>query len=108
VDERSIGKNRSVIDFEAVFEHGDIPESVWRVQVKRYQGKQVGWNEVSQFADHAGDADLCFVSVFGFDEEATEKADSAGILLLQAQHFSDFILKGSLRESLSIKLSIPS
>ncbi|MGD0796140.1 MAG: restriction endonuclease [Acidobacteriaceae bacterium] len=107
VDEKKIGGNRSVIDFEAVFQHGEIPPSIWRVQVKRYQNRRVDQDEIRNHADHAGDAHFCFVSVFGFTDEARKYADSAGVRLMQAEDFSSFILGGKLRETLTLKLMLP-
>jgi len=107
VEEKTIGGNRSVIDFEAVFDHGDIPESTWRVQVKRYQNRPVGAAEIKKHADNVGDAHFCFVSVFGFTDDARELAENSDILLLQAESFSSFILGGKLRETLTTKLKVP-
>lgn len=107
VDEHSIGGNQSVIDFEAVFDHGEIPESVWRVQVKRYQDRPVDWQEIKKYADRAGTAELCFVSVFGFTEAARKFGEDNSILLMQAESFSTFILTGNIRESLRLKLVLP-
>jgi predicted Mrr-cat superfamily restriction endonuclease len=107
VEEKKIGGNRSVIDFEAVFHHGEIPASVWRVQVKRYQDRLVDQGEIKNHVDHAGDANFCFVSVFGFTDDARKYADSAGVRLMQAEDFSSFILGGKLRETLTLKLMLP-
>ena len=106
IDEDEIGGNQSVIDFEAVFDHGDIPESVWRVQVKRYDKRPVDAKALEHFSDRAGAANLCFVSVFGFTEAARKFADETNMLLLQAESFTTFILRGNLRDSLQSKLLI--
>jgi predicted Mrr-cat superfamily restriction endonuclease len=106
VDMNAIGGNQSVIDFEAIFDHGDVPESAWRVQVKRYQNRPVDRQDIKNFADRAGSTNLCFVSVFGFTDEARKFADDEDIFLRQAEDFSSFILSGKLAESLKLKLMI--
>ena len=40
VDERHVGKNQPIIDAEARFDHGELGEDLWRVQVKRLNSEQ--------------------------------------------------------------------
>ncbi len=107
VDERLVGGNRPIIDAEAVFDLGEFGRRTWRVQVKRYQGRAVDWPEIEQDFRHAGDADFCFVSVFGFTDQARQKADEEGVRLMEAGDFVRFLLGGKLRERLRQKLRLP-
>lgn len=107
VDEATVGGNQPVIDAEARFEHGELPGSVWRVQVKRWQNKQVDWSEVDWALKRVGDASLLYVSVFGFTDEARRRAEEEGIVLLEAGDFTRFLLSGRLRPSLLEKMRLP-
>ncbi|MCA9605284.1 MAG: restriction endonuclease [Myxococcales bacterium] len=107
VDEREVGGSRAVIDVEATFDHGELGEETWRVQVKRYEGRQVGWEEIEADFRHAGEASFCYVSVFGFTDEARERADAEDVRLLEAGDFARFLLSGKLRRRLREKLRLP-
>lgn len=107
VDESAVGGSRGTIDVEAVFTHGDIPESTWRVQVKCLRDQQVDWEAIDSDLQNVGDARFCYVSVFGFTEQARRTADEHGVLLLQAEDFVPFLLSGKLRESVAKKLLLP-
>lgn len=107
VDESAVGGTRGTIDVEAVFTHGEIPESVWRVQVKRLQNRQVDWAAVEADLQYVGEAQFCYVSVFGFTDRARRTAEEKGVLLLQAEDFTSFLLSGKLRESVARKLLLP-
>jgi predicted Mrr-cat superfamily restriction endonuclease len=108
VNESEIGGNRPIIDAEAVFDHGDLGEEVWRVQVKRYQDVPVDWPEIEKdFARAGDDVRFGFVSVFGFTSKARENANEKGIRLFEGKDFAMFILGNKLREGLQRKLSLP-
>lgn len=107
VDESAVGGSRGTIDVEAVFTHGEIPESVWRVQVKRLQNRQIDWNAIATDFEYVGEAQFCYVSVFGFTDEARQIAEEKGVLLLQAEDFTSFLLSGKMRESVAKKLLLP-
>jgi len=107
VDERRVGGSRAVIDIEARFDLGLLGESTWRVQVKRLEGKQIDWPDVERLKRHGGDAELCYVSVFGFTAEARRNAAGDGIRLLEAGDFTAFLLSGKLRDDISRKLRLP-
>jgi predicted Mrr-cat superfamily restriction endonuclease len=107
VDERKIGGIQPVVDIEARFNHGELGENIWRVQVKRLEGQKIDWNTIEHDFRLAGDAEFCFVSVFGFTDEARRRADDEGILLLEAGDFTRFLLTDKLRDSVSRKLLLP-
>ncbi len=107
VDERKVGGSRAVIDVEASFDHGELGEELWRIQVKRYEGRQVGWEEVEADFRHAGEASFCYVSAFGFTDEARERADAEGVRLLEAGDFARFLLSAKMRPRLREKLRLP-
>jgi predicted Mrr-cat superfamily restriction endonuclease len=114
VDERLVGGNRPIIDVEAVFDLGEFRSRTCRVQVKRYQGKTVDWPEIESDLNNAGETDIfCYVSVFGFSDQARQKAaelDETGELevrLLEAEDFVRFLLGGKMRERLRQKLQLP-
>jgi hypothetical protein len=107
VDERQIGGSHAVMDVEARFNLGVFGESVWRAQVKRLQNRQVDALDIDYLAKHGGDAQLCFVSVFGFTTAASRKAEQEGIMLLEAGDFVQFFLAGKLRDSIAQKLRLP-
>jgi hypothetical protein len=92
---------------EAVFTHGDIPESTWRVQVKRLRNQQIDWEAIESDLQYVGEAQFCYVSVFGFTDNARRIADERGVLLLEAADFTSFLLSGKLRESVARKLLLP-
>jgi hypothetical protein len=73
------------------------------VQVKRSQDRPVEWREVEHHYRNAGDAHFCFVSVFGFTQEAVQMADAEGIRLLEVGDFVHFLLGGKLRPQLKEK-----
>jgi predicted Mrr-cat superfamily restriction endonuclease len=106
LDERIEG-NRAIIDVEAVFDHGELGEELWRVQVKRYQDKPVDWNVIEKDLEHVGSARFCFVSVYGFTAEARANAEQEGVHLLEAGDFTRFLLGGKLRPALREKLLLP-
>jgi len=107
VDESAVGGSRGTIDVEAVFTHGEIPESVWRVQVKRLQDRQIDWDTIENDLKYVGDTKFCYVSVFGFTDEARRIAEEKSVFLLQAEDFTSFLLSGKLRESVAKKLLLP-
>jgi hypothetical protein len=107
VDDSATGGSRGTIDVEAVFTHGEMPESTWRIQVKRLQNRQIDWATIESDLPHVGEAKFCYVSVFGFTDEARRRADERDILLLQAEDFTLFLLSGKLRESVARKLLLP-
>jgi predicted Mrr-cat superfamily restriction endonuclease len=107
VDEGSIGGSRGTIDVEAIFNHGEIPETTWRVQVKRLQDQPVNWPMIASDLQYIGDSRFCYVSVFGFTDEARRRADEEGVLLLEAGNFISFLLGGRVRPSVARKLSLP-
>lgn len=107
VDDRRVGKSRPVIDVEAVFRHGELGDDVWRVQVKRFQDQKVDWSAIEKDFHHVGEARFCYVSVFGFTEEARKRAEDARIVLLEAGDFAPFLLSGKLRQQLADKLRLP-
>jgi len=108
VDERRVGGSRPIIDAEARFDHGELGEEVWRVQVKRLRNQPVDWNMVDSDLRHIGEARFCFVSVFGFTPEARERAAEHDVLLLEAGDFARFLLSGKLRPRLREVLRLPS
>lgn len=108
VDERMVGGSRPIIDVEATFHHGELGEEVWRVQVKRYQDRRVDWPEIEADLVHVGDdARFCYVSVYGFTDEARARADEENVRLMEAGDFTRFLLGGRVRDSLRRKLRIP-
>jgi hypothetical protein len=107
VDERHVGGSRPIIDVEARFDHGELGEDVWRAQVKRYQGQRVDWPTIEDDFRKIGEANFCYVSVFGFTEEARRRAAEEDILLLEAGDFTPFLLTGKLREDVRSKLKLP-
>lgn len=109
VDEKYVGGNRPVIDVEASFDRGELGPDLWRVQVKRYQDRKVDWPEIEQCWRHAGDeAHFCFVSVYGFTEQARTKAEEEeNLTLLKREDFGQFVLGGRLRPELRQKLRLP-
>jgi predicted Mrr-cat superfamily restriction endonuclease len=107
VDERRVGGNQAIIDMEARFDHGEFGEEVWRIQVKRYQGRAVDWPEIEHYSRNVGDANFCFVAVFGFSEQARQRADEEEIRLLEAGDFVPFLLGGKLRQRLREKVLLP-
>lgn len=109
VDERRVGGTGAVIDVEARFPRGELGEEVWRVQVKRYQDREIGWDAVEKDYEHAGeDARFCYVSVYGFTKDARAKAEEEGVRLMEAGDFTRFLLSGKVRERLRQKLALPS
>ena len=108
IDERRVGGSGAVIDVEARFSRGELGEEIWRVQVKRYQDKKVDWKTIEKDYEHAGeDVRFCFVSVYGFTDEAYEKAEEENIRLMEAGDFTRFLLSGKVRERLRTKLALP-
>jgi hypothetical protein len=107
VDESRVGGSRPIIDAEARFDHGELGAETWRVQVKRYQGRAVTWAEIDRDRASAGDARFCYVSVYGFTEEARRKAAEADVLLMEAADFTRFLLGGRLRPQLKARLRMP-
>lgn len=107
VDERAVGGSQSIIDAEARFDHGELGEDVWRIQVKRYQDQKVDWTTVEKDLSNVGESKFCFVSVYGFTPEARVEAEEHGVLLLEAADFTRFLLSGKVRERLRRKLQLP-
>lgn len=106
--EGRIGGNRPIIDAEAHFSHGELGEEVWRIQVKRLQGRPVAWAKIEKDYEKAGDDTLfCFVSVYGFTDDARARADAEGIRLMEAADFTRFLLSDRLRPELRAKLELP-
>ena len=108
VDLRSVGGSRGTIDVEATFKHGELPESTWRIQVKRLQHQQVDWPQIEADLINVGDAQFCYVSVFGFTPDARRAAEERNVYLLEAEDFTSFLLSGNVRQSISRKLLLPS
>lgn len=107
VDERQVGGSRAIIDAEARFDHGELGEEVWRIQVKRNQLRRVDWPEIEDCLGKVGAARLCFVSVYGFSKAAHTKAEEFGVTLMEARDFIRFLLSGKLRPELQRKLQLP-
>jgi predicted Mrr-cat superfamily restriction endonuclease len=108
IDERQVGGSRAIIDAEALFDHGELGQEIWRIQVKRYQGKQVDWPAIERDFEHVGsDVHFCYVSVYGFTDGARTRADAEGVHLMDAADFARFLLTGKIRETLATKLKIP-
>lgn len=105
--DREVGGSRAIIDIEASFSHGELGDQLWRVQVKRYQDQPVRPGDLEYLLRHAGDAELCFVSAFGFTEHARNFADENDIRLLEAADFVPFLLGSKLSPELVTKLRIP-
>lgn len=108
-----VGGNQPVIDAEARFDRGELGFDIWRVQVKRRQDSKVDWPEIEDILEKIGDANLCFVSVFGFTEEARERVESEGepgsrqIRLLEKEDFFRFIITGRMDEKLKRRIKVP-
>ncbi|CAN5654385.1 hypothetical protein BH23CHL7_BH23CHL7_20380 [soil metagenome] len=102
-----VGGSQPIIDAEARFDHGELPEEVWRVQVKRLQNRPIDWPAIERDAAHVGEARFCYVSVFGFTPEARERAAAEDIVLLEAGDFVRFLLGAKLRPELRAKLRLP-
>lgn len=107
--EGRVGGNRAVVDVEARFSHGEIGSELWRVQVKRYQSREVDWAEIEECKARAGEARFCFFSAFGFTDDARTRAaaDPEQILLLDAGDLVRFLLGGGASEPIRRKLSLP-
>ena len=108
IDERVVGGSHSIIDAEARFDHGELGEDVWRIQVKRYQDQKVDWSTIEKDLANVGEARFCFVSVYGFTPEARVEAEEQEVMLLEAADFTRFLLSGKVRERLRQKLQLPS
>ena len=109
VDERRVGGSHAVIDLEARFDHGELGDQLWRVQVKRLRGP-VDWPQIEEDWSHAGNDDFvfCYVSVSGFTPEARKREEEEeGLHLLEARDFVRFLLSGKLRPRLREKLRLP-
>ncbi len=97
-----------VIDVRAEFPRGDLGPDEWFVQVKRYQDKPVDAGPIRNLVDAVGDSGRkCFVSAFGFTDDARRLADEAAVLLLETSDFVPLALSGSLSDSLRIKVGLP-
>jgi predicted Mrr-cat superfamily restriction endonuclease len=107
VDDSKIGGSRAIIDAEAKFNRGELGEDLWRIQVKRYQNQQVDWTTIESDFKHVGDTNFCFVSVYGFTEDARSKALEEGVWLLERGDFVRFLLGGRIRPELHRKLKLP-
>lgn len=107
VDHRRVGGSHAVIDVEARFDHGELGEELWRVQVKRLKNDKVDWPAIEKDCENVGEARFCFVSVFGFTEEARRRAYEERVHLLEATDFARFLLSGKLRPKLLEKLRLP-
>ena len=107
IDERRVGKSQAIIDAEAIFDHGDLGSDIWRIQVKRYQNAQVDWNTIQSDFQHVGEARFCYVSVYGFTDDARTRADEQDVRLMEAGDFTQFLLTGKYRESIKMKLRLP-
>jgi predicted Mrr-cat superfamily restriction endonuclease len=107
VDERKVGKSQSIIDAEARFDHGELGAELWRIQVKHLRGQKVDWAAVEADYKHVGEARFCYVSVFGFTDDATKQADKENVRLLEAGDFARFLLSGKLRPRLRQVLRLP-
>lgn len=107
VDERLVGGSRPVIDLEARFDHGELGEELWRVQVKHLH-RPVDWPTIHAVHENAGACDrFAFVSVAGFTDDARVQADDEEIVLLEGTDFTRFLLSGKLRHRLRERLRLP-
>ena len=104
VDEQNLNNSTAI---EARFDHGGLGEEVWRVRVKRTERYKVDWPAIEYELKLAGNARLCFVSVFGFTDHAHQSAYKRGVRLMQAADFSLFFLTGKVRETIREKLHLP-
>ena len=108
VIEGRIGGSQPIIDAEARFDHGALGSELWRIQVKRYEDRQVDWPEIAADFERAGEPDrFCYVSVFGFTDEAKREAESQDVELLDGHDLAWFLLSGRIREELRRKLGFP-
>lgn len=110
VDERRVGGSNPIIDIEARFDHGELGGEVWRIQVKRWQDRVVDWPTIQKDLENAvldSDARFCFVSVYGFTDDARAQAEEEGVLLLEAADFTRFLLSGRVRERIRAKMNLP-
>jgi predicted Mrr-cat superfamily restriction endonuclease len=109
VDERHVGGSRAVLDLEARFDHGELEDEVWRVQVKRHKAP-VTWEQIEKDRDHAGEDEFtfCYVSVLGFTDDARRRANEERVQLREAGDFARFLLSGKLRPRLRERLKLPS
>jgi hypothetical protein len=107
------GGSTAVIEFKAIFESTFMMPDVWYVQVRQYRNKQIDRIEIEDcyykiFAEgQFAEGQLCFVSVYGFTEEARVFADKEGILTLEASDFVMLILSGKVSDTLKEKLRLP-
>jgi predicted Mrr-cat superfamily restriction endonuclease len=103
-----VGGNQPIIDAEAIFYHGELGGEVWRIQVKRYQNQSVDWPTIRRDLEHVGaESRFCYVSVYGFTDEARMRADEEGIYLMEAASFTRFLLSDRYSESIRQKLRLP-
>jgi hypothetical protein len=94
---------------EAQFTNGELGHEVWRVRIVRYEGHKVDWPEIEKDLKLTPNARLCFVSVFGFTEQARQLAQLAQgrVRLMEAADFTPFLLTGKVRESIRQNLCLP-
>lgn len=107
VDERHVGGSGAIIDVEARFDHGELGADVWRIQVKRWQNRRVDWPTIHKDLEKVGDARFCFVSVYGFTDDAKKKAEEEDVRLLESADFTRFLLSGRMRSRIRAKLKVP-
>ncbi len=107
VDEQKLSDNHTRSDIDARFDHGEFGSELWRVRVRRYEGQKMDWLEIQEDLSFSGDNRFCFVSVFGFTEQARQLAARRGVRLMQAADFALFFLTGRVRENIRQKLGLP-
>lgn len=97
-----------VIDVHARFERGSLGPDDWLIQVKRYEGKAVDAHQIEELVAHAGESgNKCFVSAFGFTDDARSFADETEVYLLETSDFVPLALAGGLDPELTQKLGLP-
>jgi len=103
-----VGGNQAVVDVEAHFPRGALGLETWRVQVKRFTNRPVDALEILRDYENSGDCDrFGYASVFGFTDEARERADEANIRLWEPKDFAIFLLSERVSENLREQLGFP-
>lgn len=98
----------AVFDVLARFHRGTLGPDDWFVQVKRFEGTPVDASPLEELVAHAGESGrTCFVSAFGFTEDARKFADEANVYLLETSDFVPLALAGGLPDDLTKKLGLP-
>lgn len=50
--------------------------------------EQIDWNAIASDFEYVGEAQFCYVSVFGFTSEARRVTQEKGVFLLHAEDFA--------------------